>query len=133
MNKMKTTYYSGIPISNKRGFLWALFGNELDGVIGDAKWNPERKDTLWIRIKWWCRNPFHNLTWHVIGFAHLPSIRYDVNNEDVPGMNKAWSIKKDDPSQKKYPYWLYIGKGWEGYFGWRGRGNFGIKLRRVSQ
>jgi len=46
---------------------WALFGNDEDSVIGDVRWNPERKDSWWVRIQWWVRNPFHNLTHHVIG------------------------------------------------------------------
>ncbi|MCA9358558.1 hypothetical protein KC902_04845 [Candidatus Kaiserbacteria bacterium] len=28
--------------------IWAIFGNDEDGPIGDARWNPERKDTLWL-------------------------------------------------------------------------------------
>ena len=49
--------------------IWALFGNVRDGVLGDRVFNPEQKDTWLIRINWWFRNPFHNLTWYVIGFA----------------------------------------------------------------
>lgn len=134
---MKVQKFEGRPISGPKPglvhwFIWAFFGNELDGPIGDSKWNPERKDNLWIRLKWWFRNPCHNFTWHVIGFAHKNTTRYDESDNDVPGWNKAWSVVDDDPKQRKYPFRLYIGKTWTFYAGWRGRGTFGLKFNRTK-
>ena len=110
--------------------IWALFGNATDGVIGDKHFNPEQKDTFWIRVKWWFRNPFHNLTWFIIGFADKPSVRFDFNQEEVEGWNKSFSLAGDSKKDKLYPFILYKRKRFTFYIGWRGRGNFGIKLNR---
>ncbi len=133
---MKIQKFIGFPIKGpEKGIInwitWAFFGNELDGPLGDIRWNPERKDDIKTRLKWWFRNPMHNLTWHVIGFAHKPSTRYDINDTDQPGWNKAWSIL--DETGKKYPFYLYIGKTWTFYAGWRGRGNFGFKFNKTKK
>ncbi len=53
-----------------RWLLWALFGNDEDGLYGERSgvpgYEPDRPRTFWLRLCWWCRNPFHNLTWHVL-------------------------------------------------------------------
>jgi len=109
--------------------IWTFFLNELDGVIGDARWNPERKDTLLIRLKWWFRNPCHNFTWHVIGFAQKLSTRVDFQAEDGPGWNYAMTLIKGlDDKFTLYPYFLYLSSKIKFYIGWRGRGTFGIKF-----
>lgn len=133
---MKIQKFNGFPIKGpEKGIInwvtWAFFGNELDGPLGDNRWNPERKDDIMTRVKWWIRNPMHNLTWHVIGFAHKPSTRYDINETDQKGWNHAWSIL--DETGKKYNFYLYIGKTWTFYAGWRGRGNFGFKFNKTKK
>lgn len=126
--------FQGVSISGpKPGFfnwlIWAFFLNELDGVIGDNRWNPTREDTFMIRLKWWLRNPCHNFTWHVIGFAQKLTTRVDFQGEDGPGWNYAMTlIKNDDDHFTLYPYFLYLGKKVKFYIGWRGRGTFGIKF-----
>lgn len=127
----KTQQYQGESVQLRHWMqadflLWALFGNAKDGVVGDANWNPERVDTWKVRVLWWLRNPMHNLTWHVLGVAHEDTVRYDERRDDGPGMNRAYSVVPKYGMQ--LPYWRYIGDGWEGYFGWRARGNFGLKL-----
>lgn len=106
--------------------IWALFGNVRDGVLGDRVFNPEQKDTWLIRINWWFRNPFHNLTWYVIGFADKESTRFDMQKQDGPGWNFSFSLFE----QKLYPFCLYQGKVYTFYFGWRSRGHFGIKFNK---
>lgn len=123
--------------------IWALFKNELDGEIGDAHWNPSRKDTPWIRLKWWLRNPCHNLTWHVIGFAQHDTVRIDfptdrpeqVTSSGDPeiGWTSALTLvpTKEDTVLNwvnLYPYIQYHGLRVTFYLGWRGRGTFGVKL-----
>jgi hypothetical protein len=44
---------------------WALFGNEDDGIYG------QYPETRWGAVQWWLRNPAHNLTFYVMGAAHL--------------------------------------------------------------
>ena len=108
--------------------VWALFGNERDGYIGDSRWNPDRVDNWKIRLQWWLRNPLHNFMWHVIGFAHEDSTRYDVNEVDQLGLNTAWTVRKG--GRIRWPSWLYLTKGWMMYFGRRGSGAFGIACKR---
>lgn len=45
--------------------LWALFGNDEDGIYGTADFLPTCPQ--WCRaVAWWLRNPAHNLCFHVI-------------------------------------------------------------------
>lgn len=114
--------------------IWAFFLNELDGVLGDSTWNPTREDSFMIRLKWWFRNPCHNLTWHVLGFAQTSSTRVDWQTDDGPGWNYAITlIKGADGKYTVYPYWLYLSPRIKYYFGWRGRGTFGIKFNIKSK
>lgn len=46
-----------------------LIGNNEDGFFGDDRWNPERKKDFKTALKWWLRNPFHDLYFHVLGFT----------------------------------------------------------------
>jgi len=46
-----------------------FFGNNEDGWFGDNRWNPERKTDLKTALKWFMRNPLHNLDFHAIGFS----------------------------------------------------------------
>lgn len=108
--------------------IWALFGNAEDGIYGDLSFNPERKETALIAIRWWFRNPFHNLTFHVIGipkpFISIGDYPWDVFNPKG-GWNRVTRISAIN--QKRYKFISYIG--WcKFYVGWRERGNFGIKL-----
>lgn len=104
--------------------LWAIFGNDEDGPIGDARWNPERKDTWWIRAQWWLRNPCHNLTHHAIGIYGKPFVSLTVY---VKG-NLTKSVR--DLDGKCYPYWNYNNGSVECYIGWRSSGAFGVALRK---
>ena len=107
-------------------FIWLFFANDQDGYIGDTRWNPAQKDTPWIRIKWWVRNPAHNFTHHVIGFWHKDFESITVKKNE-PGMSKYIRVYKG----RRYPFWNYLHKsGWRFYFGWRTTGAFGIALRK---
>jgi len=104
--------------------LWAIFGNDEDSVIGDKRFNPEQKDTVWIRIKWWLRNPFHNFTHHVIGIYGEPFLscqEYRRGN---------WTKMTRLLRGKEYPYWNYNNGEVEFYFGWRSSGAFSFPVIR---
>lgn len=77
-----------------RWLLWAFFGNDEDGPYGFFP------HTRWGAVRWWLRNPFHNLTHHVLAWPGGPCLRL--------GGTK--------------PGWIF-------YLGWRPPdGHFGIKL-----
>lgn len=127
--------------------IWALFGNDLDGVDADSPqaigWRPDLPVGSWKRrVLWWLRNPFHNLLWHVLGVVDPQTqlrktgwIRLSKtgNPESNWGFNGdlhfCW-IRHWDWHWGGLPFVSYVGKGWEGYIGWRERGNFGAALRR---
>lgn len=109
--------------------LWALFGNDEDGIYGcGTNWNPDCEKSAWRAIRWWFRNPAHNLTHHVIGIYGKPFESHIVY-ENNPGWSKSTRVLDN----KQYPYWNYRGHGIQFYFGWRASGAFGIALRRRTK
>ena len=125
------------PKGKLKWFIWAFFGNEKDGYIGDTVFNPEQKDTFSIRLKWWLRNPCHNFTWYVIGLAHRHIAHINEFSQEQPGWNRAYTClygdyMTDAHKAKKYKFIHYIGKKREFYIGYRGTGAFGIKFRKTT-
>ena len=112
-------------------FVWAFFGNDKDGPIGDTAWNPERRDSWWVRLKWWLRNPAHNWCWHVKGFTHEATLRYDAQANDQDGRNLGWTERLAEPGVY-YPFTRHLGRYFEWYRGWRGTGAWGLKFKRRS-
>jgi hypothetical protein len=106
--------------------LWALFGNDEDSVIGDASFNPERRDTWLIRLRWWLRNPAHNLCFHVINVP-TPFTSAGLYPTDVFAPHGWNMVVHTGANGKQYPFISYIGRV-KCYMGWRERGNFGIKF-----
>lgn len=109
---------------------WALFGNWEDGLFGDLGFNPTRERSFKIAFLWWCKNPFHNLTWHVppFGFVGWSFKRIGKYPTDVFAPNDTWNytilwLFYFIP----LPFVSYQSPSAKGYIGWRERGNFGIK------
>lgn len=115
--------------------IWALFGNDEDGPIGNARWNPSRTDTWLVRVRWWLRNPFHNLFFHVIGFPMLGVLAWPAQ----PEVSGVWP-----QTGRVMLAWVWGARWWqfgpfvswrafriEGYCGWRPgtRAHFGMALR----
>ena len=118
--------------------LWAIFGNDEDGPTGDKLLKVGETglwptDPYWLRcVKWWARNPFHNLCFHVIGFV-----------QENPGWIGRWDgvFASDDPKSagaswnwgyclrgtRQYPFVSYDGRMGRGYIGWRKGGAFAIR------
>ena len=112
--------------------IWCLFGNDRDGYIGDTGWNPQQLDTPWIRIKWWFRNPLHNLVFFVLGCEDVDSVRYGFPYaHGVFRPDGGWNFAFSKTSRMIYPFVSYIGPV-KFYIGWRESGNFGIKLTKNS-
>ena len=107
---------------------WALFGNDEDGVLGDRSFNPEQRDTIWIRVSWWCRNPLHNLMFHVPPFG-LVGLRFvrEGNCAVFREPEGGWGWAVIYYKWMRFPFISYYGRV-KFYIGWRERGNFGIKL-----
>lgn len=78
--------------------------------------------------KWYWRNPFHNLTFYVIGVADKPFERTGLcpsaNFNPAGGWN--WCVTRYGGLE--LPFISYEQGKIHAYFGWRDRGNFGIKL-----
>lgn len=110
---------------------WALFGNDDDGIYG-PDWFNKGRETSWVAIKWWLRNPCHNLTFYVPPFGYALWTR-------VPGAVRVTATWYGKKTERKFCKvwnikWLAFREfktSWiEGYFGHRERGNFGVALRR---
>jgi len=91
--------------------LWALFGNDLDGIFYPDE-RPHDAASFWA---WWRRNPFHNLFFHVIN-----------TNKIDPATKDQWFIFK------LWPFFFRLRRrGWDIYIGWRPwNGALGFAFRR---
>ncbi|MFN4173668.1 MAG: hypothetical protein ACK4HV_00995, partial [Parachlamydiaceae bacterium] len=126
--------------------LWALFGNEDDGIYGeDANFLPNEPNDEKKARKWWIRNPMHNFCFYVIGSA-------DKVNDEIT-LLKISKKGFDSLSYKPVGDTVFADKGtslfialhgkkpfislrlgsenrsFDFYMGWRERGNFGLKCR----
>ena len=115
---------------------WALFGNDEDGIFGERSGVPTFGDhTTRTAFRWWKRNPFHNLSWHVL--------RWPVKEAyiliEMPGQSTfLWRVHRnwvaDGPQFQivLIPFFSsWRGDTWEGYIGWRVHGALGFAFRRA--
>ncbi|MDB6130049.1 MAG: hypothetical protein JWM04_1156 [Verrucomicrobiales bacterium] len=79
-------------------------------------------------LKWNLRNPFHNFTYYVIGMADKPFVRTGKHAADVFNPEQGWNWAVCKYRRVRLPFISYQNGGLKFYFGWRERGNFGIKL-----
>lgn len=113
--------------------LWSLFGNHDDGPYGKFE------ETLWGAVKWWLRNPFHNLWFYTLAPPLLWSIALIGEGKD--GRN-YWPAQRPGIllALNTLPYFAWQTVNWCGYIGWRPQvqrangnkpiGAFGIAFRR---
>ena len=79
-------------------------------------------------MKWRFRNPFHNFSYYVVGVADKEFVRsskYPGRNSRSPG---GWDFAVARRRIVLLPFISCRRGGFNFYFGWRERGNFGIKL-----
>ncbi len=121
--------------------LWALFGNDLDGIDADSpqarEWRPDLRVGSWRRrVLWWLRNPLHNLLWHVLGVVDRQTQQRPVGyprwgrfpEANLPPAGFTWNLAVIE-ARVPLPFaGLRIGTV-EVYLGWRERGNFGGAFR----
>ncbi|HSH98886.1 MAG: hypothetical protein ACAH07_06055 [Methylophilaceae bacterium] len=114
--------------------IWALFGNDDDGIYGDSNWNKTGSKSWWTAIKWWFRNPFHNFCFYVIGFADVPASEYVRKGRypySVFSPYGGWNFTVIHYKWLWLPFISFEDRTLgQFYIGWRERANFGIKLNR---
>jgi hypothetical protein len=77
---------------------------------------------------WFMRNPFENFSNYVIGVADKQTVRYGVYPRSIGNPNGGWNFAVTRRRIVYLPFIDYKHNRFEFYFGWRERGNFGIKL-----
>ena len=112
-------------------------------VKGSHKWNPRfwlgnlddpvpppdyRPGDRHRMAKWYWRNPTHNFNFYVIGIADKTFRRAGryPNRVFSPGDGWNWAVCKY--KWVRLPFCSYQRRSFKFYFGWRERGNFGIKV-----
>jgi hypothetical protein len=112
-----------IHFHDKINPVWWL-GN-IDDPVPPAWYRPdsEHRDSLWH-----LRNPLHNFDHYVIGIADkkfVRSGRYPERNSNPDG---GWDFALAQRKLAVLPFLSYQRGRFNFYFGWRERGDFGIKL-----
>lgn len=80
------------------------------------------------RRKWLMRNPLHNFTFYVIGVADKPFERVGRHPKDVFNPEGGWNLATSRHRCWRLPFISYTRGRFATYWGWRERGNFGVKL-----
>lgn len=100
------------------------FGNEDDP--DPPEWyrpgDPKR------RRKWYFRNPSHNFTFYVMGIADKEFDQTGLHPGEVFNPHGGWNWTVCRYKCRRLPLLSYQRGGFQFYFGWRERGNFGMKL-----
>jgi len=68
---------------------WAIAGNDDDGIFGEYQrrpYRPEMRNTPKKALRWWARNPFHNLFHYVIGSANCVNSEFVLLNLNCHGV-----------------------------------------------
>lgn len=117
-----------------RKLLWAIFGNDDDPNPPEwyePAWPEWRRRIYWFAL----RNPFHNLTFYVLGIADKQFERVAVYPKGAPVNlvfrdEGGWYIAIVRYKWLRLPFVSYQGPGLvkKFYIGWRERGNLGAKL-----
>lgn len=120
---------------------WALFGNDDDGIFGEDPDNvnipgfgPNAPQTFGQFCRWWLRNPFHNLFFHVLAWApaeafvlvECPPLRAFRRRPHRNWVTTGAQFQL--VARPLFVSWRIAG--WEGYLGWRERGALGAAFRR---
>lgn len=123
---------------------WALFGNDEGGIYGERDLNwvaaGNTSQTLWTALRWWKRNPFHNLTWHVLSWKRDRSFVLYQNPPHKSTLSSGmfyrdptnWVV--DGPQFQATLLPMFVSwrtERYEGYAGWRENGVLGFAARRV--
>ncbi|HXS68907.1 MAG TPA: hypothetical protein VN761_08690 [Candidatus Polarisedimenticolia bacterium] len=80
------------------------------------------------KLKWSFRNPMHNFNFYVIGVANKKFSRSGKFPERNANPRGGWDFEAARWKFIWLPYVSYHRSKFDFYFGWRNRGNFGIKV-----
>ena len=78
--------------------------------------------------RWYWRNPGHNFDFYMIGIADKEFIRSGRHPAEVFSPEGGWNWAFSHRGWCALPFTSYHRGRFKFYFGWRERGNFGIKL-----
>ena len=116
-----------------RILLTTLFTNSDSPVERRPEYEPGRP--LWLRrVMWWGRNPLHDFTFYVIGFAGR-EIRSWGSGDTGATLQEGlhWAVRRPKGWPILLPYLSYQRTGRKRrvllYVGWRPQGAFGLKAR----
>ena len=87
-----------------------------------------RPDDHHRRMKWSFRNPMHNFDFYVIGVADKKFSRSGRFPDKVSDPRGGWDFEAARYKFIWLPFVSYHRPKFDFYFGWRNRGNFGIKI-----
>ena len=79
-------------------------------------------------MAWYVRNPFHNLTFYVIGIADKPFWRVGPYPTKTSNPEGGWNWAICERKMLRLGFVDYESKHFEFYAGWRTGGNFGLKM-----
>lgn len=121
------------------GILWKIFGNDDDpeAPLWFVNGHCKGKDSTWCKLKWYIRNPLHNLTFYLIGLKGKDFV--DVPDSALYKEGGGWKYSYRLYGGKKYPLISYASHGnvmcgINFYIGWRPwSGAFGLTFRYTKQ
>jgi len=116
-----------IHFYNKLNPLW-WFGNA-DDPLPPENYLPHKK---FRTLKWRFRNSFHNFTFYVMGIADKKFVRSGRYPDQVFNPHGGWNMAICKYKCVRLPFLAYRGGRLDIYFGWRNRGNFGMKFNITS-
>ena len=125
-HSVKVTPKPGLPkihFYDKLNPVW-WFGN-IDEPAAPAWYRPDSKHRNFL---WHLRNPLHNLDHYVIGISDKTFIRYSKDSEGDSKQDGGWDFTLARRKLVVLPFLSYRLGRFNFYFGWRERGDFGIKL-----
>lgn len=120
-------------------FPWALYGNDDGGLYGERDWNwttnlGNTEQTFSTALRWWLRNPLHNLMFHVLTWER-PQALVAFELPPFKGWHsraaRNWATPSGPSAQLVLAPFFFSWRavGMEGYIGWREGGTFGAALR----
>lgn len=133
-------YFFDLP----RVLTWSFFGNDDDGIFGEEPTSDVQGPISLSRFCYFfLRNPCHNLCFYVLGTAYMPNSELTIFSFNHKRSKFLQYVNKGSTDFAGPNTSFFLGlHGWkpfmslrfdygrrlELYFGWRSRGNFGLKF-----